>query len=187
MDRGAIEDAVRRIIIALGEDPGREGLAETPRRVADMLEEVLEGYGEDVDYALFSESSDMVTIAGIRFTSLCEHHLMPIIGLVHIAYIPHGRVLGLSKFARIVNKYSRRLQIQERLTRQIAQEVSEASGSGDVAVIVEGYHMCTIVRGVRNPAPLITSTYLGEFRKNRHLREEFLENIRPFRLGKFPI
>ncbi len=176
---------MREIIEAIGEDPDREGLRETPRRFADMLEELLEGYrpgGEE--YTWFSETSDLVILAGIRFHSLCEHHLLPILGVAHVAYLPHGRVIGLSKIVRIVQRYARRLQIQERMTMQIADAVQEATGSPDVMVVTEAYHLCIAMRGVRMPAPAVVAALRGEFRRDPGLKKEVYDAIAPYRMGR---
>ncbi len=182
IDRKAVEDAVRRIIIALGENPEREGLRDTPKRVAKALEEIVEGYWMDVEPVLFSEEADLVIVAGMPFASLCEHHLLPFMGVAHVAYIPRGTVLGVSKIARIVRKYARRLQLQERLTRQIMTEVSKAANTDSVMVVTEAIHTCMIVRGVRSPSTLIAVTYMGEFKRNDSLVDRVLRLIEPYRL-----
>ena len=187
IDKPLIIDAVRKILTAIGEDPDREGLIETPARVARMYEEILEGYDVEEDYRTFTESGDLVVLAGIRFFSLCEHHMLPFFGLAHIAYIPDGEVLGLSKFARVVNKYARRLQIQERMTQQIADEIQRLTGSEDVMVVTEAYHLCMIMRGVRNKAPTVVAALRGRFRTNDALRAEAYSLIQPHRLGPFPL
>lgn len=177
--------AVREIIEAIGEDPEREGLRETPRRFADMLEELLEGYhGGGEEYTWFSETSDLVILAGIRFQSLCEHHLLPIIGVAHVAYLPRGRVIGLSKIVRIVQRYARRLQIQERMTMQIADAVQKATGSPDVMVVTEAYHLCIAMRGVRMPSPAVVAALRGEFRRDPDLKREVYDAIAPYRMGR---
>lgn len=181
VDKEIIKNAVRQILVAIGEDPDRDGLKKTPERVARMLEELIDGDKEVVNYALFEETSNMVVVAGIRFHTLCEHHLLPMFGLAHVAYIPRGKVIGASKIPRIVAKHSSRLQLQERLTRQIMEEVSSATGSMDVIVLTEAYHTCMMIRGVRSPSPLVSISYMGRFR-NHKLRMEFLEYIRPYRL-----
>lgn len=187
MDKAKIEQAVRMILEAIGEDPDREGLRDTPRRVADMLEEILEGYNSSEDYTVFMETGDMVVLTGIRFYSLCEHHLLPFFGLVHVAYVPRDRVIGISKIARIVAKYSRRLQIQERMTKQIAEELTKATGSRDVAVLVEGYHLCMIMRGVKNRAATVTAAMRGAFAHNPYLKQEFYQVIKPYRIKWCPL
>ncbi|KUO93344.1 MAG: GTP cyclohydrolase I [Thermocladium sp. ECH_B] len=176
---------MRSILEAIGENPEREGLRDTPRRVADMYEELLEGYESEVDYTWFTESTDLVVIAGIRFYSLCEHHVLPFMGLAHVAYIPRGKVIGLSKIPRIVQKYARRLQNQERMTHQIAQEIMETTGSPDVMVITEAYHLCVIMRGAKNTAGMVSLGLRGAFKTDRELREEVYEMINPYRLPKW--
>ncbi len=185
VDKAKVEQAVRMILEAIGEDPEREGLRETPRRVAEMLEELLEGYEAVEEYAWFTEESDLVVVAGIRFYSLCEHHLLPFFGVAHVAYLPRGKVIGLSKIVRIVHKYARRLQIQERLTMQVAEEVEKATGSPDVMVVTEAYHLCMAMRGVRTPAPTVVAALRGEFRRDPWLKKEVYDMIAPYRLSGF--
>ncbi|ABM80719.1 GTP cyclohydrolase I FolE [Hyperthermus butylicus] len=184
IDKAKIEKAVRMILEAIGEDPEREGLRETPRRVADMFEELLEGYDFTEEYTWFTEATDLVVVSGIRFYSLCEHHLLPFFGVAHVAYLPRGKVIGLSKIVRIVNKYSRRLQIQERMTKQIADEISKATGSPDVMVITEAVHLCMAMRGVRNGAPTVVAAVRGEFERDQSLKEEVYRIIEPHRLSR---
>ena len=186
IDKGKIEKAVRMILEAIGEDPDREGLRETPRRVADMLEELLSGYDAVEEYAWFTEESDLVVVSGIRFYSLCEHHLLPFYGVAHVAYLPKGKVIGLSKIVRIVHKYARRLQIQERMTEQIADEVQRATGSGDVMVVTEAVHLCMAMRGVKTPAPTVVAALRGEFRRDPWLKKEVYDIIAPYRLTRHP-
>lgn len=174
---------VRELIEAIGEDPQREGLANTPRRVAQMYAELLSGYAADperlVNGALFNVTYDeMIVVRDIEFYSLCEHHMLPFIGRAHVAYIPAGQVIGLSKIPRIVDMYARRLQIQERMTRQIADLLQDILNPHGVAVVVEGMHMCAMMRGVRkHDARMTTSAMHGSFRANVATRQEFLENI----------
>ncbi|MBR5134334.1 MAG: GTP cyclohydrolase I FolE [Clostridia bacterium] len=154
MDKPRIEAAVRELLLAIGEDPDRPGLVETPRRVADMYEEVFAGLNEDpkTHLKLFSEQpcDDMVTVRDIPLHSMCEHHLLPFVGVAHVAYVPRdGRVIGLSKLARIVNVFARRPQLQERLTAQIADFLEEELAPQGVAVVVEAEHLCMTMRGVR--------------------------------------
>lgn len=183
VDKQTIKQAVRQILIAIGEDPDREGLRRTPERVANMLEELTNGRDDEVKYSLFEKASNMVIVAGIRFSTLCEHHLLPMFGLAHVAYVPKDNVIGASKIPRIVSKYSRMLQLQERLTEQVMNEVSKVTGSMDVIVLTEAYHTCMMVRGIRSYSPLISMAYKGKF-SDSAFRIEFLEHIRPFRLGK---
>lgn len=183
IDQMAIEQAMRQILEAFGEDPDREGLARTPERVAQMYTELLAGYRTDpislVNDALFEVSYDeMVLVRDIEFYSLCEHHLLPFLGRAHVAYIPRGRVLGLSKIPRIVDLYARRLQLQERMTRQVADFISELLNPRGVAVVIEGMHLCAMMRGVKkHEARMTTSAMLGLFRSQMATRQEFLDNI----------
>ncbi|RUM47638.1 MAG: GTP cyclohydrolase I FolE [Hyperthermus sp.] len=182
IDKERIEKAVRMILEAIGENPDREGLRETPRRVASMLEELLEGYQIVDEYTWFTERSDLVVVSGIRFYSLCEHHILPFFGSVHVAYMPRGKIIGLSKIVRIVHKFSRRLQIQERMTQQIAEEVSKAANTPDVMVVSEAIHLCMAMRGVRTPAPTVVAAVRGIFSTDRSLKEEVYTIIHPYRL-----
>jgi len=183
MDGDAIESAVLSMLFAFGEDPEREGLKDTPQRVARMFPELLSGYDADpiklVNGALFSvDYDDMVIVRDIEFYSLCEHHMLPFIGRAHVAYIPRGKVLGLSKIPRVVDMYSRRLQVQERMTRQIADFIHDLLNPQGVAVVVEALHLCSMMRGVRkHDARMTTSTMLGSFRTKIATRQEFLDNI----------
>ena len=183
VDIQASEEAVLQLLHALGEQPDREGLRDTPRRVARMYTELLSGYHADpakiINGALFNINYDqMVIVRDIEFYSLCEHHMLPFIGRVHVAYMPAGKVIGLSKIPRIVDVFARRLQVQERMTRQIADSLQELLEPHGVAVVVEGMHMCTMMRGVKkHDARLTTSALLGTFRTNAASREEFLNNI----------
>ena len=170
--RGAVEDAVRTIIAGIGEDPDRQGLARTPGRVQRMYAELTAGYHVDPDRlingAIFDvDYSEMVVVRGISFSSLCEHHLLPFFGTAAVAYIPRGRVIGLSKIPRIVEMYARRLQVQERLTQQVADFLMERLEPKGVGVVIEATHLCATMRGVRKPGTLMTtSAVLGLFRSN---------------------
>jgi GTP cyclohydrolase IA len=183
MDFAAIKKAVFEIIKAVGEDPEREGLSNTPNRVSRMYAELLSGYGADpekiINGALFNINYDeMVLVRDIEFYSLCEHHILPFIGRAHVAYLPKGKVIGLSKIPRIVDMYARRLQVQERMTRQIADLLQQTLEPQGVAVIVEAVHMCSMMRGVKkHDARMTTSAMHGAFRANLATREEFLQNI----------
>jgi len=178
-----IQDAVLRILKAVGEDPDRDGLKRTPERVARMYAELLSGYHADpsevVNDAIFEVKYDeMVIVRDVEFYSLCEHHLLPFMGRVHVAYIPDGKVLGLSKIPRIVDLFARRLQVQERMTRQIADLIRDLLHPQGVAVVVEALHLCMMMRGVqKHNARMTTSAMHGAFRANLATRQEFLENI----------
>lgn len=183
IDLDAVQSAVEQMLKAFGEDPNRTGLKRTPERVARMYCELLAGYRADplalINDALFDETYDeMVLVRDIEFYSLCEHHLLPFIGRVHVAYLPKGRVLGLSKIPRLVDMFAHRLQVQERMTRQIAEFIDELLHPIGVAVVVEGLHLCATMRGVKkHDARMTTSSMLGYFRKNIATRQEFLDNI----------
>ena len=155
------EKLVRELIIELGEDPTREGLRETPERIANMYKEIFGGYDSDSELSVqFSEDSDVVIARDIQFYSMCEHHMLPFYGRVHIAYSPNGRVFGISKLVRLVEKYSKRLQIQERLTKNIADEL-HSQGVKGVVVLVDAEHLCMKMRGVKNDATLSSSAFRG--------------------------
>ncbi len=176
-----MQDLVRQLLKALGEDPTREGLADTPKRVAKALEFLTSGYQANVDdvinNALFTvDYSEMVIVKDVDFYSLCEHHLLPFFGKCHIAYIPSNKVIGLSKIPRIVDVFSRRLQVQERLTNQIADTLRDKIAPLGVAVVVEATHLCMSMRGVQKQNSLaVTSAMHGAFRDNTRTRMEFLE------------
>ena len=183
MDEAGIEEAIRLLLKSFGEDPDRTGLERTPLRVSQMYKELLVGYRTDplqmVNDALFEVTYDeMVLVRDIEFYSLCEHHLLPFMGRAHVAYFPRGKVIGLSKIPRIVDLFSRRLQLQERLTRQIADFIDELLDPHGVAVVIEGLHLCAMMRGVqKHEARMTTSTMLGAFRTSIATRQEFLDNI----------
>ena len=183
IDSPQIEQVVHQLLTAFGENPEREGLKNTPRRVARMYGELLNGYHIDADAmingALFDVKYDeMVIVRDIEFYSLCEHHMLPFMGRVHVAYIPNGKVLGISKIPRVVDMYARRLQVQERMTRQIADFLRDLLKPQGVAVVVEALHMCMMMRGVhKHDARMTTSAMHGAFRANLATREEFLANI----------
>jgi len=174
----------QQIIAGVGEDPQREGLQDTPLRAAKAMQFLTHGYQQSlatlVNNAVFETTMDeMVVIKDIELYSMCEHHLLPFIGKCHIAYMPQGKVLGLSKFARIVDMYARRFQIQESLTRQIAEAVESVTGAKGVAVVIEAKHMCMMMRGVeKQNSSMTTSMMLGQFRKSQATRTEFLTLIR---------
>jgi GTP cyclohydrolase IA len=183
IDYQAIQEATRKVLEAVGEDPEREGLLRTPERVSRMYDELLAGYRVDpvamINDACFEENYDeMVVVRDIEFYSLCEHHMLPFLGRAHVAYIPNGRVIGLSKIPRIVDMFARRLQVQERMTRQIADFLEQLLNPQGVAVVVEALHMCSMIRGVmKHDSRMTTSTMLGSFRTNLGSRMEFLDNI----------
>ncbi len=183
LDIEAAKKIIFDLLKAVGEDPNREGLKNTPDRVARMYIELLSGYTEEpariINNALFHVNYDeMVLVRDIEFYSLCEHHMLPFLGRAHVAYIPDGTVIGLSKIPRIVDMYARRLQIQERMTRQIADFVQETLQPQGVAVVVEAIHLCSMMRGVKkHDARMTTSAMHGSFRANLATREEFLANI----------
>jgi GTP cyclohydrolase I len=178
-----IEKAVRKTLASIGEDPEREGLQRTPERVARMYDELTAGYHTDpiklINDALFDvDYSEMVIVKDIDFYSLCEHHMLPFYGRAHVAYIPKGKVVGLSKIPRIVDMFARRLQVQERMTQQIADFIEEVLHPHGVAVVVEGTHMCSMMRGVKKAnASMITSALLGTFKSHLKTRAEFMEHI----------
>jgi GTP cyclohydrolase IA len=183
LDQESIQAAISQILKAFGENPQREGLKNTPRRVARMYVELLAGYKADpvtlVNDAIFDVSYDeMVIVRDIEFYSMCEHHLLPFMGRVHVAYIPNGKVVGLSKIPRIVDMFACRLQVQERMTRQIADFIRDVLKPQGVAVVVEALHLCTMMRGVKkHNARMTTSAMHGAFRANLATRQEFLDNI----------
>lgn len=178
-----IAAATRQVLKHIGEDPEREGLLKTPERVGRMYDELTAGYHTDpiklINGALFGVDYDeMVVVKDIDFSSLCEHHMLPFFGRAHVAYIPDGKVVGLSKIPRIVDMFARRLQVQERMTRQIADFIQEVLHPKGVAVVVEGAHMCSIMRGVKKPnATMTTSAMLGSFRDDPKTRAEFMGHI----------
>jgi len=183
VDEPRIARAVREILAAVGEDPDREGLLETPARVARMYTELFAGLHEDPRTHLrkfFSEQYDeVVLVRDISFNSVCEHHMLPFFGKCHIGYIPKGKILGVSKLARLVDMFARRLQIQERLSRQIAHGISDAIAPEGVGVVIEAQHLCMLMRGVeKQESFMTTSAMLGSFRREQPTRMEFLKLIK---------
>ena len=181
-----LEDAVRQILIAVGENPAREGLERTPYRVAKMYGEVLEGYTQDLDVvvggALFDVEygeNDMIIAKDIDFNSMCEHHMLPFTGKAHVAYVPSDKVIGLSKIPRIVDMFSRRLQVQERLTNEVADALVQVLNPKGVMVLIEGEHSCVALRGVeKHGMAMTTSAKRGAFMSNSELRREFYDTLR---------
>lgn len=178
-----MEDQFRSILEQIGEDPNRGGLLDTPSRAAKAMSFLTRGYEQTLEQvvndALFdSDTSEMILVQDIELYSMCEHHMLPFIGKCHVAYVPTGKVLGLSKIARIVDMFARRLQIQENLTRQIAEAIQEVTGASGVGVIIEAQHMCMMMRGVEKQNSVMkTSVMLGSFRSNQSTRMEFLSLI----------
>src|SRR5512135_336649 len=184
MNLEKIEELVRQLLIEIGEDPTREGLLNTPRRMASALEFLTSGYHQDIETVInrarfAQKTSSMIVLRDIEIYSLCEHHLLPFFGRCHIAYLPRERVFGISKLARLVDVYARRLQLQERLTEQISRAVMESINALGVGVIIEARHLCMMMRGVEKQNSLLTtSSLLGTFRDNPATRQEFLSLIR---------
>jgi GTP cyclohydrolase I len=178
-----MEELIQSLLEKIGEDPKREGLLKTPKRVAESLRFLTEGYKEDphkiLERALFYEEYDeMVLLKDIEIVSLCEHHLLPFFGKCHIAYIPDRKIVGLSKLARVVDIYSKRLQVQERLTTQIANTIRDVLSPKGVAVVIEALHLCMMIRGPKKDAYAVTSAMLGLFRTKESTRMEFMELIK---------
>ncbi len=177
MDKERVKKLVRELIIEIGEDPTREGLRGTPERIANMYKEIFGGYDSDSELAVqFSEDSDVVIVRDIQFYSMCEHHMLPFFGKIHIAYSPNGKVFGISKLVRLVEKYSKRLQIQERITKNIADELYSHGVKG-VVVFVDAEHLCMKMRGVRNNATLSSSAFRGIY-ENKEEKETIMTLIR---------
>jgi GTP cyclohydrolase I len=178
-----VDEAMRTLLLAIGEDPEREGLQRTPERMRRMYEELTSGYRTDPDSVINGASfevayDEMVVVRDIEFFSLCEHHLLPFYGRAHVGYLPRGRVIGLSKIPRIVDMFARRLQVQERMTQQVAEFLMERLEPKGVGCVLEASHLCTIMRGVRKQqAQMVTSSMLGTFRRDGRTRNEFLKLI----------
>ncbi len=183
VDSKAVMRSIQDMLYALGEDPYRDGLLETPKRVARAYEELVSGYTtnpvELVNNAIYDiDYNDIVIVSDIDFYSLCEHHLLPFVGQAHVAYIPNGKIIGLSKIPRIVDMFSRRLQVQERLTRQIAEFLDEILEPNGVAVSITAQHMCSVIRGVKkHNSNLRTNAMIGDFEVDREIRSEFLAQV----------
>ncbi|MCI7644117.1 MAG: GTP cyclohydrolase I FolE [Lentisphaeria bacterium] len=179
-----MEDLYRQLIENIGEDPEREGLQKTPHRAAKAMQYLTRGYTQNLESvingAIFeSESNDMIIVRDIEFYSLCEHHLLPFFGKCHIGYIPQGKILGVSKLARVVDMFARRLQIQERLCMNISQTIMEVTDAEGVGVVIEAQHLCMLMRGVQKQnSVMTTSSMLGSFRDEAETRQEFLQLIR---------
>jgi len=184
------EASIRKILVDIGEDPERQGLKQTPFRVAKMYREVTRGYHMDpyklINNAIFDvKYNEMVVVANIEYYSMCEHHMLPFFGVVHVGYIPDGKVVGLSKIPRLVEMFARRLQVQEQMTQQIADTLNDSLKPVGVGVVVEGQHMCMMMRGVqKDQAKMITSAMLGEFHDDEKTRSEFLQLIRSERVPR---
>jgi len=178
-----IPDAVRTLLEELGEDPAREGLVDTPDRVRRMYAELTDGYGTDPEALLNGASfavdyDEMVVVRDIEFYSLCEHHLLPFFGKAHVGYLPRGKVIGLSKIPRVVDMYAHRLQVQERMTQQVASFLMDRLDPKGVGCVIEATHLCTVMRGVKKQeATMVTSSMLGTFRRDGRTRSEFLTFI----------
>ena len=179
----SLTESYRNAIVAIGEDPEREGLLDTPKRAAKALEFLTSGYRQDletvVNRAVFeSENDEMVVVRDVELYSMCEHHMLPFAGRCHIGYLPNGKVLGLSKFARIADMFARRLQIQENLTREIALAIQEVTGARGVGVVIEARHFCMMMLGVeKQNSTMASSVMLGDFREHQATRSEFLRLI----------
>jgi GTP cyclohydrolase I len=169
-----IEKLIRQLLLELGENPDREGLISTPRRIAEMYNEIFAGYSSDSELGVsFTEQTDLIIAKDIQFYSMCEHHMLPIYGKIHIAYIPSRKVFGISKLVRLVEKYAKRLQVQERLTKEIADEL-DSMGVKGVMVIAEGEHLCMKMRGVRNNSKIMTTTSKGIIKEQKEVRQDIL-------------
>jgi GTP cyclohydrolase I len=179
-----MEAAFTTILTEMGEDPHRHGLTDTPKRAAKAMQYLTQGYGVDIDElvkgAIFeSDNQDMIVVKDIELYSICEHHLLPFLGKCHVAYLPNGNIIGLSKIARIVDVFARRLQVQERLTQQIAESLMHALQAKGVGVIIEAQHLCMTMRGVaKQNSVMKTSLMLGSFSDNSHIRSEFFHLLR---------
>ncbi|OGV51103.1 MAG: GTP cyclohydrolase I FolE [Lentisphaerae bacterium GWF2_52_8] len=179
-----MEEAIRKILAHIGEDPEREGLKDTPKRVRKSFDFLMRGYRQNeteiINNAVFNEDcDDMIIVRDIEFYSMCEHHMLPFFGKCHIGYIPRGKVFGVSKLARLVDMYARRLQLQERLTKQVADVIADAISPEGVGVVMEAQHLCMLMRGVeKQNSKMVTSAMLGSFRKEAATRNEFLQLIK---------
>lgn len=182
--KSSLEDLIRSLLCEIGEDPEREGLIKTPRRAAAAIRSMTAGYHQDLNHvvgdAVFREDAeDMIVVRDVEFFSTCEHHLLPFFGYAHVAYIPNGRIIGISKVARLVDMFARRLQVQERMTQQIAVALQEVLEPQGVACVVEAKHLCMMARGVEKQASNVSTSYIiGVFRENPMTRKEFFDLIR---------
>ena len=189
LDTASTQDIYRELLRRLGEDPTRDGLMDTPQRVEKSMDFLTRGYGQTVTEVLHNalfdvDNDEMVIVKDIEFFSLCEHHMLPFFGKAHVAYVPNGKVIGLSKTARLVDVFARRLQVQERLTSQVANAIQEAINPQGVAVILEAQHLCMMMRGVeKQHSSTITSSMLGVFKTQLQTRNEFLSLVRGTRSG----
>jgi len=189
LDTASTQDLYRELLRRIGEDPTRDGLADTPQRVEKSMDFLTRGYGQTVTEVLHNalfdvDYDEMVIVKDIEFFSLCEHHMLPFFGKAHVAYVPNGKVIGLSKTARLVDVFARRLQVQERLTSQVANAIQEAIQPQGVAVILEAQHLCMMMRGVeKQHSSTITSAMLGVFKTQQQTRNEFLSLVRGTRTG----
>jgi GTP cyclohydrolase I len=174
INKNNIEKLIRHLLVELGEDPDREGLSSTPRRIANMCDEIFAGYRAESGMEVsFTEETDMIIAKDIQFYTMCEHHMLPFYGKIHIAYVPHGKVFGISKLVRLVEKYARRLQIQERLTKDVANEIDSLGVKG-VMVIAEGEHLCMRMRGVRSNSSIITTASRGIIKEQKDVRQNII-------------
>ena len=176
MDEDKIKKAVYDLLVAIGEDPSRDGLIDTPRRVSNMYKELLSQ--DKINYTTFESTyDDIIIVKDIEFSSMCEHHLLPFFGVVHIAYIPNNKIIGLSKIARVVEKYAKRLQVQERMTEEIVQDLRDNLNTNNIAIYVEAKHMCMVARGVRKElSSTVTVKLSGKFKNDR--KDDFYSLIR---------
>lgn len=180
IDKEKIMELTREFLLAIGENPDREGLLDTPRRVASMCDELLNPERANAKYTIFDDNqyNGIVLVKDIDFCSICEHHLLPFIGKIHIAYIPHGKILGISKFARIIDKHAKKLQLQEKLTQEIVDDLQESISPKGIAIYIEAKHLCMNIRGIaRRNASTVTTLFVGEF-ENLEMQKAFMNTIK---------